>query len=33
MRQAAASGTATAHEKNLLAVVKSTGWERNALYA
>ena len=33
MRDAAAAGSATDHQLNLLAVVKTTGWERNAAYA
>ncbi len=33
MRQAAADGSATDHELNLLAVLKATTWERSATYA
>ena len=33
MRTAAAAGSATVHELNLLTVVKTTGWERRAAYA
>jgi hypothetical protein len=33
MRQAAAAGTATQHELNLLAVMKAADWERSASYA
>ncbi len=33
MREAAAAGSATDHQLNLLAVLKSTTWERSATYA
>jgi hypothetical protein len=33
IRQAAADGSATDHQLDLLVVVKTTGWERRAAYA